>query len=136
MSIIYFCLHKLTITSTKIIGGEKSVPLSNQVLNGCDREGNKKYLQPRYRCKKKIIYPVVFRSLYYILLYCLFYTISYYVYNLLCLRVKEDVHNMFLGISVNVMLLIFVLLLRIYDSLLRKTGNNMIMCILDLIKWH
>ncbi len=77
-----------------------------------------------------------FRSLYYILLYCLFYTISYYVYNLLCLRVREDVHNMFLGISVNVMLLIFVLLLRIYDSLLQKTGNNLIMCILDLIKWH
>lgn len=85
---------------------------------------------------KKIIYPVVFRSLYYILLYCLFYTISYYVYNLLCLRVREDVHNMFLGISVNFMLLIFVLLLRIYNSLLQKTGNNMIMCILDLIKWH
>lgn len=83
----------------------------------------------------KNVYILLFSGVY-ILLYCLFYTISYFVYILLCLRVREDMHNMFLGISVNCMLLIIVLLLKIDDCLLQTTGNNMIMCILDLIKWH
>lgn len=52
---------------------------------------NEKYLQPRY-CSIKVIYPVVFRSLYIIVL---FYTISFYVFILVCLRVRDS----FLGIS-------------------------------------